>query len=342
MKDSVTDLDKSVNGGSMYKKIMVPTDGSGFDREAILVALRVAERCDAKVKLVRVFSSGAYFGMAASAEGVIVTPEAMRLEQDACLSELYALAAECRSISDVDITADLEQGPIPDVLAGYARRHDVDLIVISSHGRRGIARLSLGSVTDSLIRGTTIPVLVVKPKASYLTPEASKDFRHIVVPLDGSPLAEQILEKVIPLAKVEEAEITLVHVLTPSEDAYSNIEDRKLPWWEKKVASALAYLNRRAIEVRAKGVAASVDVVIGERVAETLTDYARRIGADLIAIATHGRGGFARVIRGSVADGVTKSAMSSILVFHPDRSAAEASLSGESEERAREEAATFA
>jgi nucleotide-binding universal stress UspA family protein len=326
----------------MYKNIMVPTDGSGFDREAILVALRVAQRCEAKVRLVRVHSSGAYLGMVGSPEGVIVTPEAMRVEQDACLSELYALAAECRSISDVDITADLEQGPIPDALAGYARRHDIDLIVISSHGRRGIARLSLGSVTDSLIRGTTIPVLVVKPRASYLTPEASKDFHHIVVPLDGSSLAEQILEKVVPLAKFEEAEITLLHVLTPSEDAYSNLEDRKLPWWEKKVAGALAYLNRRAIELRAEGIVTSVDVVIGERVPETLTDYARRVGADLIAIATHGRGGFARIVRGSVADGVTKSAMSSILVFHPNRSAAERRHAGESLQPAREEAATSA
>lgn len=325
----------------MYRNIMVPTDGSGFDREAILVALRVAERCGARVQLVRVFATGAYFGRSASPEGVIVTPEALRAEQDAALSELYALAAECRCISIAEITADLEQGPISDILAGYAKRSDVDLIVISSHGRRGIARLSLGSVTDSLIRGTTIPVLVVKPKASYLTPEASKEFHQIVVPLDGSSLAEQILAKIVPLAKVEEADITLLHVLTPTEEDLENANTRRLPWWEKRVAGAKAYLSRRASEVRLQGVAATIDVVVGERVAETITDYARRAGADLIAIATHGRGGLARVLRGSVADGVTKSAMSSILVFHPDQ-AAERSLSREGVGQAREEAAAFA
>lgn len=302
----------------MYKTIMVPTDGSGFDREAILVALRVAERCKAKVRLVRVLTAGAYLGMGASADGVLVTPEVLRAEHDVALSELYALAAECRHLSTVEISADLEQGPIPDVLAGYAKRHDIDLIVISSHGRRGIARLSLGSVTDALIRGTTIPVLVVKPKASYLTPEATKEFHHIVVPLDGSSLAEQILTRVVPLAKLEDAEITLLHVLAPSEDAYDNGET-KLPWWEKRVAGAQAYLSRRASQIRLQGVAATIDVVVGERIAEAITDYARREKADLIAIATHGRGGLARVLRGSVADGVTRSAMSSILVFHPDK-----------------------
>jgi nucleotide-binding universal stress UspA family protein len=324
----------------MYKNIMVPTDGSGFDREAILVALRVAERCDAKVRLVRVLSIGAYFGTTAS-ESVIVTPEVMRAEQDAALGELYALAAECRSISGAEITADLEQGPIADVLAGYAKRNDVDLIVISSHGRRGIARLSLGSVTDSLIRGTTIPVLVVKPKASYLLPEASKEFHHIVVPLDGSPLAEQILARVVPLAKLEEAEITLLHILTPSEGAYENGPDIKLPWWEKRVAGAQAYLSRRAAAIRADGVTATIDVVVGEKVAEAVTDYARREGADLIAIATHGRSGLTRIIRGSVADGVTKSAMSSILVFHPDN-AVEKSVTRKGVEKAREDVAAFA
>src|SRR5438874_1163638 len=302
----------------MYKTIMVPTDGSGFDREAILVALRVAERCEAKVRLVRVLGTGVIFGMAGSAKGAALPVEALRLEHDAALSELYALAAECRSLCSADITVDLEQGPIADVLEGYAKRNEIDLIVISSHGRRGIARLSLGSVTDSLIRGTTIPVLVVKPRASYLAPEATKEFHHIVVPLDGSSLAEQILTRVVPLAKLEDAEITLLHVVTPSEGAFENGETR-LPWWKKKVAGAQAYLSRRASEIRLRGVATTIEVVVGEKIAEAITDYARKERADLIAIATHGRGGLARVLRGSVAHGVTNSAMSWILVCHPEK-----------------------
>ena len=178
----------------MYTNIMVPTDGSGFDREAILVALRVAERCEANIRLVRVLGTGAYFGMATSPESAIVAAETVRSEMEAALDELHALAAECRALSTATISADLEQGPIADMLAAYARRNEIDLIVISSHGRRGIARLALGSVTDLLIRQTTIPVLVVKPKASYLTPEATKEFRNIVVPHDGSEIV--ILDRV--------------------------------------------------------------------------------------------------------------------------------------------------
>ncbi|HEX9128980.1 MAG TPA: universal stress protein [Gemmatimonadaceae bacterium] len=303
----------------MYKVIMVPTDGSGFDREAIRVALRIAEGSDAKVRLVRVLATGSFFGMAATAEGTAIAAEVVRSERDTALSELYALAAECRVASTASITVDLHAGPIGDVLKGYAQRHDVDLIVISTHGRSGIARLSLGSVTDSLIRHTTIPVLVVKPPTSYLNPHVIEAFRRIVVPLDGSTLAEQILPRVLELAKLEDAEITLLNVLLPHSYSQKEIVDPNLPWWDKDISQAQAYLFRIAARLRRNHVAVTTDIVIGENVASSIGDFASRERADLIAIATHGRGGLARMIRGSVADAIMHSARMSMLVFKPDQ-----------------------
>ncbi|MDQ6770154.1 MAG: universal stress protein [Gemmatimonadota bacterium] len=157
----------------MYKVIMVPTDGSGFDRDAIRVALRIAERSSAKIRLVRVLASDTFFGTTVEAEWTAEAADLGSSERANALSQLYALAAECRSSSTADITVDLHGGPVADVLEGYARRHQVDLIVISTHGRSGIARISLGSVTDSLIRHTTIPILVVKQPSSYLNPSST-------------------------------------------------------------------------------------------------------------------------------------------------------------------------
>ena len=302
----------------MYKVIMVPTDGSGFDREAIRVALRIAERTDAKVKLVRVLATGSFFGMAAAAEGTAIAAEVVRSERDRALSELYALAAECRAASNADISVDLHAGPVAEVLEGYTRRNEVDLIVISTHGRSGIARLSLGSVTDSLIRHTTIPVLVVKPPTSYLNPQVIEGFKRIVVPLDGSTLAEQILPRVLTLAKLEEAEITLLNVLLPHSYSQKEIPDSNLPWWDEDISLAQTYLFRIAGKLRRNGVAVTTDIVIGENVASAIGDFASREKADLIAIATHGRGGLARVLRGSVADAVMHSSRLSMLVFKPD------------------------
>ena len=302
----------------MYKVIMVPTDGSGFDREAIRVSLRIAERTEAKVQLVRVLASGTFFGLEAAAEGTSAAAELVHSDRDKALSELYRLAAECRLTSKAEISVDLHAGPVADVLEGYARRHHVDLIVISTHGRSGISRLSLGSVTDSLIRHTTIPVLVVKPPTSYLNPQVSEAFKRIVVPLDGSTLAEQILPRVLKLAKLEEAEITLLQVLIPQSYWQKETVDPSLPWWDKDVSLARAYLFRIAARLRRNGVAVTTDIVIGENIAHAIGDFASREKADLIAIATHGRGGLARMLRGSVADAVMHSGRMSMLVLKPD------------------------
>ena len=302
----------------MYKVIMVPTDGSGFDREAIRVALRMAERTKAKLLLVRVLATGSFFG-ATPFESPVLAPEVQSSERDRALSELYSLAAECRATSGADITVDLHAGPVADVLQGYARRNDVDLIVMSTHGRSGISRLSLGSVTDSLIRHTTIPVLVVKPSSSYLNPQVGGAFNRIVVPLDGSALAEQILPRVLELARLDEAEVILLNVLIPHSYSQKEIVDPSLPWWDKDISLAQGYLSYIATRLRQRGVTVTTDIVIAENVASAIGDFASREKADLIAIATHGRGGVARLLRGSVADAIMHSGRMSMLVFKPDK-----------------------
>jgi nucleotide-binding universal stress UspA family protein len=301
----------------MYKMIMVPTDGSGFDREAIRVALRIAERSEAKVRLVRVHCTGAFFGMESSPEAATVSVEVLEQERDRILNELYNLAAECRKTSDANMEVSLEDGPVPDALHAYARRNKVDLIVMSSHGRGGIARLSLGSVTDSLIRRTTVPVLVVKPHPSYLNSRAPGAFKRIIVPLDGSSVAEQILPGVAALATLEESEVTLLRVVVPRTSSQKAVANENTPWWDKDVAAAEAYLFRTADRLREDGFRTETDVVISENIAQSIADYAARESADLVAIATHGRGGFSRALRGSVADVVTRTSRTSMLVLRP-------------------------
>jgi nucleotide-binding universal stress UspA family protein len=279
----------------MYKVIMVPTDGSGFDREAIRVALRLAERCGAQIRLVRVLATGSFFGASGTPDGTPIAPDLARSERDRALSELYSLAAECRTTSKADISVDLHAGPVNDVLQGYARRNDVDLIVISTHARSGISRLSLGSVTEV--------------------------FRRILVPLDGSTLAEQILPRVLTLASLEDAEITLLNVLVPQSYSQREIVDASLPWWDKDVAVVQAYLFRIAGRLRRAGVLVTTDIVISDNIAGAIGDFASREKANLIAIATHGRGGLNRMLHGSVADAVMHSGRISMLVFKPDKTA---------------------
>lgn len=303
----------------MYRVIMVPTDGTGFDREAIKVALRIAERTAAKVKLVRVLGTGSFFSIAMAAEGTPVAAEVVRSERDRALGELYAVAAECRALSNVEIGVDLHAGPVTDVLEDYARRHEVDLIVISTHGRSGIARMSLGSVTDSLIRHTSIPVLVVKPPTSYLNPQPGAAFTQVVVPLDGSTLAEQILPPIMALAGLEGADVTLLHVIKAQPLAQPDSTNSGVAWWEKDIKHAQSYLQRVSRQLRRRaGLRVKTDIVVSQTVPGAISDFAKREKVDLIAIATHGRGGLARMLRGSVADAVLHQANTSMLVLRPD------------------------
>lgn len=301
----------------MYRMIMVPTDGSGFDREVIRVALRLAEHTNAKLRLVRVHCTGAFFGMASSHEAAIVAVKVLDQERDRILNELQDLAAECRQTSDAEIEATLEDGPVPDALHAYAKKNKVDLIVMSSHGRGGLARLSLGSVTDMLIRRTTIPVLIVRPHPGYVDSEAPHAFNRIIVALDGSSAAEQILPAVVALAKVEGSEVTLLRVVVPRTSSQKAVANECTPWWDKDVAAAEAYLFRMAARLREDGLRTTTDVVISENVAQSIADYAARESADLVAIATHGRGGLSRALAGSVADAVTRTSHTSLLALRP-------------------------
>lgn len=299
----------------MYKRIMVPTDGSGFDREAIRVAVRIADESRADVRLVRVVSSVTLLGLGEPFEVADATMEAKRAELTLAERELEALAGECRALGDASVSIELLDGPTAEMLEGYAQRNRIDLIVISSHGRGGMSRLTLGSVTDSLIRRTQIPVLVVKPGPSYLNARAPAAVKSIVVPLDGSTLAEQILPAASLLAMLEGASMTLVHVVGPQR---ARVKASASGSSECDIEVAQSYLARIADRLRRGNLSVDTQVIIGEDVAAAIGDYAARQHADLIAIATHGRGGLARMIRGSVSDAVTRSARTSVLVLRPD------------------------
>ena len=299
----------------MLNVILVPTDGSGFDRDAIRVATRLSDVAGAELKLVRVWSAPMVF----TGPDMLDYPrEAIQTEKEFEVSRLDALKNEVAMDTRATVTASLQEGPVADGIARYARSVNADLIVISSHGRGGLARAAMGSVTDSLIRNTNIPVLVVKQSGWYLDQRDLPLFRRILVPLDGSTLAEEILPHVTTIAKKYGASVILQHVLIPTNYSQKSNQDGQLPWWEDDMEVAQTYLGEQAENLRKLGVPATIEISIGESAADGITRAAGRLRADLIAIGTRGRGGLARMIRGSVADRVVRCARSSLLVFHPE------------------------
>jgi nucleotide-binding universal stress UspA family protein len=303
----------------MFKVIMAPTDGSDLERPAIALAVRLAKRFDAELRLVRVETPPVAVDPASSPGVLEITEETVAEARRARLGKLEALGAECRTLGEIRVITALENGIVAPTLVDYAKRVNVDLIVMSSHARGGLKRLTLGSVTDFLIRRSDIPVLVVKPSASMTDGDPAYTLSRILVPLDGSAVAEQILPLVASVAARLHATVSLIYVLTPLTYAQKQIMQPGLPWWDEDIATANAYLTEVASRLGAAGLTAGKEVVLSENIPSAILDYSLRMRADLIAIATHGRGGVSRLLFGGVADEVTRKSRTSLLVFHPEQ-----------------------
>jgi nucleotide-binding universal stress UspA family protein len=297
----------------MYRNVMVPVDGSSFAREAVLQGLRIASRSGATLRLVRVASAPLFVGGPDSFAVENATLQKQRADE---LADLYSIAAECRAHSTVNVTASLQQGPIVDALMGYARRHRVDLIVMRSHVRKGIARAWFGSVADKLIRESGIPVLVVRPPSVSTALESGFGFKRILVPVDGSSLAEESLAAVVKLARIDGSEITLLRVVTPSR-LPGEVESSIGPAPARDVDEAQRYLNQLLVSPADRSIRVTRRVIIAEDIPATILYVAEMEESDLIAIATRGRGAIARATSGSVADRIMREAVVSAMVIHP-------------------------
>ena len=301
----------------MYNVIMVPTDGSGADTAAISLAVRLAQRYEAELRLVRVDTPQLIVEPMTSAAGLEQSAEAIEAARMTRLRKLESLGAQCRALGEVRVITALEEGPVAPTLRDYAERFNVDLIVMPSHARGGIARIALGSVTDYLVRHTDIPVLVVKQPVSLLSGGPDESINRIVVPLDASALAEQVLPQVASLASRLKGTVSLLQVLTPITYSQKQIMQPGLPWWDNDIAVANEYLDRASSYFAERDIPVTKDVVIGDDVPSAILDFATRARADLIAIGTRGAGGLDRLVFGSVADQVSRKSLCSVLVFHP-------------------------
>ena len=300
----------------MYRVIMAPTEGSDNERSAISVAVKLAQRFAADLRLVRVETTPLMIEAVVSQSVLMVTEETLLEEHLARLCKVEALGTECRTLGEIRVITALEEGPAAPTLRDYTKKFKVDLIVMSSHSHGGVKRITLGSVTDYLIRHTNIPVLVVKPPVSFIGATPEETFSRIAVPLDGSGLAEQILPEVAALASRLNSTVGLFQILPPLTYPQKKVTQSGLPWWDT-VGIADAYLTRAAKYLNEEGLTVTKEVVLSDDVATGILHYSMLKRAYLIAIAPSGSGGMKRFVFGTVADKVTRKSPASLLVFHP-------------------------
>lgn len=328
----------------MVQRILVPLDGSQCAEQAIPVAARIARASGAAVVLLRVVTSPIDFEWyrIASAE----TMEQAVEDDFAAAIDYLATIAQSRELAGIETKTQVLLGTAASLIMPVARAYRAGLIVMSSHGERGFQRWAVGSVTHTVACHSPIPILVVREGAggpSNLHPEGMRPVR-VLVPLDGSPLAEQTIAPAARLSRALSAplrgELHLLRVLPLSVMQDDHAQESAIAARAQAVAEAKSYLQTVAQRTRAGNESDATEptlqvtssVIIDTDVAgaiirraengderEGMDAEADTEGCDLIALAAHSRGRIERWVLGSVTERVLKGTRLPLLIVRPQR-----------------------
>jgi nucleotide-binding universal stress UspA family protein len=331
--------DSMVHDPWSFRSILVPLDGSRFAEQAVSQAARIAQRAGSKLRLILVHGLPPAPIDPVAAKLFTSIDLATRKSERAYLRGIQTRLRDGGTRLSSAVTLTGKPGP---ALAHYVREMGIDLVVMSTHGRGGIRRAWLGSVADYLIRTLEIPVLLVRPREGEPGPARTAPSGQILVPLDGSPLAEKALAPAIALAWAWDSELALLQVVRPillSADPSLPLPlpsafDEDLAAMER--THAQDYLDDIVEELREQGVRATGAAALGWYAADSILEMARPERLAAIVIATHGRGGLRRLVLGSVADKVVRGADVPALVYRPaGRGAAQKRLTQRTGSRGR-------
>jgi len=299
------------------KTILVPLDGSTFGEHALPAALAIARKGSARIDLVHIHQVVATTISPASVP--FFDPKIDLDLRDLEARYLEDVAAQIAAVWDGSVTHTVLDSPIIAALCQRAHEVDAGLIVLSTHGRGGVARAWLGSVADRIIRQAKIPTLAIRPIGERPKLRHEPVFDHILIPLDGSPLAEQALSLITQIRGDTPAHYDLVRVVEPITHGMTisgvepviDVEAQEAAWQQ-----ATHYLDQIAVPLRQRGHVVMTYVPIGHP-ASAILERAEADATTLIAMTTHGRSGLARMIVGSVADKVLRGATSPVLIYRP-------------------------
>ena len=308
----------------MIRTILVPLDGSVFGEHALPAALTLARKANARVHLVHAHQR--YDSPYAEMQVFNETLDEQMLRQERAYLDLIKARVE-KAYPGV-VTAMMREGNVAEVINAQANAVHADLIAMTTHAKGMFGRLWLGSNTDEVLRDCPVPLLLVHPKDKAPNLDDDVPFKHWLLPLDGTPLAEQILEPALTLGKLMHANYTLLRVVKPvmpvvlpmspgsigsvAQEMVLRVDDLQ----EQVSREAGEYLDTVAGRFREQKLLTQIALADEEQPGVGILNYAKT-GIDAIALCTHGRRGLSRMFLGSVADKVVRGSLLPILVYRP-------------------------
>ena len=294
-------------------QILVPTDFSDNAQHAVDYAVDLAKRCSAKLHLLHTPVVPTYLLMDLSYSP---GPEAVtRILNDS----QEALDAQAKAIADagVELFTAIREGTVHEVIRDYAKEHDVDLVVVGTHGRTGVSKLMYGSVTERVIKTVHTPILVVPPGGHERPPTS------IVISYDFSGPAKRAAEVARAIHGVFGGSLHLVHSYL---DVWGEYTDRGAVVGEaaEKRREALRLGLQEMLEADSKEIfsmdpqSVQTHLVTGDP-AGGILQVAEDVDATLICAGTTGKSGIERLLIGSVARRLLHDSQVPLLLTHEGR-----------------------
>lgn len=294
--------------------VLAPLDGTMVGEAALPYAEAIARAMGAPLRLVSVVDVFAFD----VPRGRMALVEELRTAQARKLVEYLELTAAVLRESGLVVSCTVQYGAPADEILALSRGDEIGMIVMATHGRGGVQRWWVGSVADKVMRMSVVPVLLVRPPTEAAARQ-SVSINRILVPLDGSELAEAALDPALALARAAHARVVLLRVEpwgamagAPELISYAG----STADIEREVTDAL-YTYLHGVKERL-GDDVPVEIVAERGVpGQVLIDYAHRPDVDLVVMATHGRGGWRRFVLGSTADRMVRSGVPTLLIPPP-------------------------
>jgi nucleotide-binding universal stress UspA family protein len=283
----------------MYDNVLVAYDDSEFSKAALSAASDWIGRNGGTLFLVH----AVYF----DEEEFISAPEQrekrFQLGKEIC----YRTKESVSSRLGKEVESLICEGAPHEVIANIARQKKADLIAIGTHGRKGLKKLFMGSVTSRVIVLSPCDVLVVKKSLS----ETPEKFKSILLRFDGSEFSKRALHRACAIAKIEGAEITALYVVPCCEGMETFLSTGLMKENQMREAQKIAgEAKKMAMD---QGMSITTEILEGD-VADAIINTANRLGSDLIIGGTHAWSGIDKAIVGSIMESVIVNASCPVLV----------------------------
>ncbi len=294
----------------MYKRMLVPLDGSKLAEIALSYARHLAGRLpDMEVVLLHVYNP----------QDVGLAPMHRAYIEQAAVT----VRGQTEGGVVVKVRGELLAGYPADEIVPYVDKNKINLILMATHGSSGVNRWAMGSVAYKVMRSVKVPVLLIR---AGITEEMISDKMRggsILVPLDGTKGAESVLPHVEELVKqfgVDEMEVVLLGVCEPPDISSDYPYSMPISWEEhveqeqiKCKLVAGVYLAEIGKEIKKAGLKVRTELLLGKPASEIIA-YASENNSSFIIMATHGRSGISRWAYGSVAEEVMLGTFTPILL----------------------------